>query len=185
MSKTITIASIQMFVHKNKKQNVEQVKKHLKYLSKVFPQVEMVVFPELSVSESALEPEEQAENIPGELTGLFSRLAKKHGLWLIPGSIYEKSGSKVYNTSVVFSPEGDLVGKYRKRFPWCPYEKTVPGKDPFVKLNSQVSKGDTILIIEAMKVMNTITAPKSGKIVFINFEDSQPVEFDQLLAVIE
>ena len=132
MSKTITIASIQMFVHKNKKQNIEQVKDHLKYLSKVFPQVEMVVFPELSVSESALEPEEQAENIPGELTGLFSRLAKKHGLWLIPGSIYEKSGSKVYNTSVVFSPEGDLVGKYRKRFPWCPYEKTVPGKDPFV-----------------------------------------------------
>ena len=132
MSKTITIASIQMFVHKSKKQNVEQVKKHLKYLSKVFPQVEMVVFPELSVSESALEPEEQAENIPGELTRLFSRLAKKHGLWLIPGSIYEKSGSKVYNTSVVFSPEGNLVGKYRKRFPWCPYEKTVPGKDPFV-----------------------------------------------------
>ena len=71
MSKTITIASIQMFVHKSKKQNVEQVKKHLKYLSKVFPQVEMVVFPELSVSESALEPEEQAENIPGELTRLF------------------------------------------------------------------------------------------------------------------
>ncbi len=132
MSKTITIASIQMFVHKNKKQNVKQVKNYLKYLSKVFPQVEMVVFPELSVSESALEPEEQAENIPGELTRLFSRLAKKHGLWLIPGSIYEKSGSKVYNTSVVFSPEGDLVGKYRKRFPWCPYEKTVPGKDPFV-----------------------------------------------------
>ncbi len=56
MSKTITIASIQMFVHKNKKQNVEQVKNHLKYLSKVFPQVEMVIFPELSFSESALEP---------------------------------------------------------------------------------------------------------------------------------
>ena len=65
------------------------------------------------------------------------------------------------------------------------YSAPEPGKDPFVKLNSQVSKGDTILIIEAMKVMNTITAPKSGKIVFINFEDSQPVEFDQLLAVIE
>jgi acetyl-CoA carboxylase biotin carboxyl carrier protein len=65
------------------------------------------------------------------------------------------------------------------------YSAPEPGKDPFVKLNSQVSKGDTILIIEAMKVMNTITAPKSGKIVFIGFEDSQPVEFDQLLVVIE
>ena len=65
------------------------------------------------------------------------------------------------------------------------YSAPEPGKDPFVKLNSQVSKGDSLLIIEAMKVMNTIVAPKSGKIVFIGFEDSQPVEFDQLLVVIE
>ena len=65
------------------------------------------------------------------------------------------------------------------------YSAPEPGKDPFIKLNSQVTKGDTLLIIEAMKVMNTIAAPKSGKIVFIGFEDSQPVEFDQLLVVIE
>ena len=65
------------------------------------------------------------------------------------------------------------------------YSAPEPGKDPFVRLNSQVSKGDTLLIIEAMKVMNTIAAPKSGKIVFIGFEDSQPIEFDQLLVIIE
>ena len=65
------------------------------------------------------------------------------------------------------------------------YSAPEPGKDPFIKLNSQVIKGDTLLIIEAMKVMNTIAAPKSGKVVFIGFEDSQPVEFDQLLIVIE
>ena len=65
------------------------------------------------------------------------------------------------------------------------YSAPEPGKDPFIKLNSQVSKGDTLLIIEAMKVMNTITAHKSGKVIFIGFEDSQPVEFGQLLVVIE
>ena len=65
------------------------------------------------------------------------------------------------------------------------YSSPEPGKNPFIKLNSQVSKGDSLLIIEAMKVMNTIVAPKSGKVVFIGFEDSQPVEFDQLLIVIE
>ena len=65
------------------------------------------------------------------------------------------------------------------------YSASEPGKDPFVKLNSQVSKGDTLLIIEAMKVMNTISAPKSGKVMYIGFEDGQPVEFDQLLIVIE
>ena len=65
------------------------------------------------------------------------------------------------------------------------YSAPEPGKDPFIKLNSQVSKGDTLVIIEAMKVMNSIAAPKSGKVIFIGFEDSQPVEFDQLLVVIE
>ena len=65
------------------------------------------------------------------------------------------------------------------------YSAPEPGKEPFVKLNSTVTKGDTLLIIEAMKVMNTITAHKSGKVSFIGFEDSQPVEFDQMLIIIE
>ena len=65
------------------------------------------------------------------------------------------------------------------------YSSPEPGKETFVKLNSSVSKGDTLLIIEAMKVMNSIVAHKSGKVVFIGFEDSQPIEFDQLLVVIE
>ena len=65
------------------------------------------------------------------------------------------------------------------------YSASEPGKNPFIKLHSQVSKGETLLIIEAMKVMNTIASPKSGKIVFIGFEDGQPIEFDQLLVIIE
>lgn len=65
------------------------------------------------------------------------------------------------------------------------YSSPEPGKEPFVKLNSSVLKGDTLLIIEAMKVMNSITAHKSGKIVFVGFEDGQPIEFNQLLVVIE
>ena len=65
------------------------------------------------------------------------------------------------------------------------YSAPEPGKEPFVKLNSVVKKGDTLLIIEAMKVMNTITAHKSGKISYIGFEDSQPVEFEQMLIIIE
>ena len=65
------------------------------------------------------------------------------------------------------------------------YASPEPGKEPFIKLNSSVSKGETLLIIEAMKVMNSITAHKSGKVVFIGFEDSQPIEFNQLLIVIQ
>ena len=65
------------------------------------------------------------------------------------------------------------------------YSSSEPGKDPFIKINSTVEKGDTLLIIEAMKVMNTIAAHKSGKITFIGFEDNQPIEFNQLLLIIE
>ena len=65
------------------------------------------------------------------------------------------------------------------------YSSPEPGKEPFIKLNSSISKGDTLLIIEAMKVMNSITAHKSGKVVFIGFEDNQPIEFNQLLIIIE
>ena len=65
------------------------------------------------------------------------------------------------------------------------YVSPEPGKAPFVRLGDTVSNNQPILIIEAMKVMNTINAPKAGKVVFIGFEDGQPVEFEQLLVIIE
>ncbi|MEL6877412.1 MAG: acetyl-CoA carboxylase biotin carboxyl carrier protein [Pseudomonadota bacterium] len=59
-----------------------------------------------------------------------------------------------------------------------------PGADDFVKVGDKVSEGDTILIVEAMKVMNPIPADKSGTIKAILVENAQPVEFDQPLVVI-
>ena len=60
-----------------------------------------------------------------------------------------------------------------------------PGAEDFIKVGQQVREGDTLLIIEAMKVMNQIPAPRSGKVVEIMCENGQPVEFDQPLLVIE
>ena len=65
------------------------------------------------------------------------------------------------------------------------YLSAEPGSDPFVKVGDKVKAGQTLLIIEAMKVMNPITAPKAGKVAQILIGDSQPVEFDQPLVVIE
>jgi len=59
-----------------------------------------------------------------------------------------------------------------------------PGAAPFITVGSTVKAGDTLLIVEAMKVMNPITAPTGGKITAILVENAQPVEFDQPLVVI-
>jgi acetyl-CoA carboxylase biotin carboxyl carrier protein len=65
------------------------------------------------------------------------------------------------------------------------YLSPEPGAKPFIAPGQSVKAGDTLLIIEAMKVMNPITAPKAGKIGQILIGDAQPVEFDQPLVVIE
>lgn len=65
------------------------------------------------------------------------------------------------------------------------YLSPSPGADPFVREGSQVSEGQTLLIIEAMKTMNPIAAPRAGRIVKIIVADAQPVEYDEPLLVIE
>jgi acetyl-CoA carboxylase biotin carboxyl carrier protein len=60
-----------------------------------------------------------------------------------------------------------------------------PGAAPFITEGASVTAGATLLIIEAMKVMNPITAPKSGKVVKIFIRSEQPVEYDEPLVVIE
>ncbi|MGV0878622.1 acetyl-CoA carboxylase biotin carboxyl carrier protein [Martelella sp. FLE1502] len=65
------------------------------------------------------------------------------------------------------------------------YLAPAPGARPFIEVGANVKEGQTLLIIEAMKTMNQIPAPKSGKIVQILVDDAQPVEFDEALVVIE
>ncbi len=65
------------------------------------------------------------------------------------------------------------------------YLSPEPGAAPFVSVGATVKIGDPLLIIEAMKVMNPITAERAGKVTAILVEDGQPVEFDQPLVVIE
>ena len=65
------------------------------------------------------------------------------------------------------------------------YLAAEPGKPNFVEEGDQVKAGDTLLIVEAMKVMNPILAPHSGTVVQIMVENEQPVEFDQPLVLID
>ena len=65
------------------------------------------------------------------------------------------------------------------------YLSAEPGSKPFVSAGESVAEGDTLLIIEAMKVMNQITAPRSGTVTRILVQNAEPVEFGQPLVVIE
>ena len=65
------------------------------------------------------------------------------------------------------------------------YLATEPGAPPFVRLGDAVSEGQTLLIIEAMKVMNQIRAPRAGRISRIFIEDAAPVEYGAALMLIE
>jgi acetyl-CoA carboxylase biotin carboxyl carrier protein len=65
------------------------------------------------------------------------------------------------------------------------YTSSEPGKPPFVSVGTQVKEGDTLLIVEAMKVMNPILAPRTGKVTRILIENAQPIEFGEPLMIIE
>ncbi|RSY90551.1 acetyl-CoA carboxylase biotin carboxyl carrier protein [Sphingomonas koreensis] len=65
------------------------------------------------------------------------------------------------------------------------YLAAEPGAKPFIAVGSQVKAGDTLVIVEAMKVMNPIAAPHGGTVKAILIENGQPVEFDQPLVVVE
>jgi len=65
------------------------------------------------------------------------------------------------------------------------YVGPTPGARPFVEVGSQVKTGETLIIIEAMKTMNQIPAPRSGTVIQILVEDGQPVEYGEPLMIIE
>ncbi len=65
------------------------------------------------------------------------------------------------------------------------YAAPEPGAKPFIEIGAQVKAGDTLLVVEAMKTMNQIPAPRAGAVIQILFEDGQPVEFGEPLVIIE
>jgi len=83
------------------------------------------------------------------------------------------------------APQEDIVGDpVKSPMVGTAFMSPEPGAKPFVAVGQSVKAGDTLLIVEAMKVMNPIVAPKAGTVKKINVADGQPVEFDQTLVVL-
>lgn len=77
---------------------------------------------------------------------------------------------------------GDLV---KSPMVGTAYLQAQPGNPPFIKVGDNVTAGQTLIIVEAMKTMNPIAAPRAGKVVEILVGDAQPIEFGQPLVVLE
>jgi predicted amidohydrolase len=124
--KPFAIAGVQMKVYATQS-NVEMMKVKLDILMNLYPWVEMVVFSELCAYGPLIHT---AQEIDGPFEFEMKRMAKKHGIWLLPGSIFEKRGDDVYNTATVYNPDGEVVTRYSKMFPFYPYEVGVkPGSE--------------------------------------------------------
>jgi formamidase len=135
--RTLTIAALQQApVALDPDATLAQFESDVRAVRDTFGGVQLVLVPEVHLSAAGhvlREPDGYAErvavDIPGPLTDRLGALARETGLWLVPGSLYERDGDRVRNTAVVLSPTGELVAVYRKCFPWSPYEKCAPGSE--------------------------------------------------------
>lgn len=108
--------------------NVPTMEQRLATLMAVYPWVQMVVFSELAAHGPLIR---YAEPMPGPTENAFCAMARKHNIWLLPGSIYEKRDGKLYNTTPIINPQGEVIQRYSKMFPFLPYEEGVAAGDSF------------------------------------------------------
>lgn len=117
------IAGVQMHVAPGH-ENVTAMSQKVDLVMIRFPWVQMVLFSELAPFGPV--PENHPENMD-ETVLHFCGIANRHGIWLIPGSFFVRENGLLYNETVVINPAGEIVTRYRKMFPFAPYESGVTG----------------------------------------------------------
>lgn len=122
---SFAIAAVQMKAANG--DNVEAMLKRIDSTMRVFPWIQMMVFGELLPKGYALDA---AQPLPGPGEAAFRDAARRHGIWLVPGSAFIRDGNRVFNTASAIDPAGEVVARYRKIFPFYPYEAGVsPGEE--------------------------------------------------------
>ncbi len=104
---------------------VDQIEKTIA----LFPATDMIVFSELAMhgplrSRMCETPEADIQ--------VFQKLADRHRVWLVPGSMFVRRGEKIFNHAVVIAPDGTITGRYDKLFPFRPFETGVEGGTEFL-----------------------------------------------------
>ena len=122
------VAGLQLEI--SDKDNRYFIQKEIEKALRRFPWINMIVIGELC---SFGADTANAETLPGDSEDFYCSLAREQNIWLVPGSLFERDNDRVYNTALAINPEGKVVGRYRKMFPFLPYEKGVtPGTGSLV-----------------------------------------------------
>ena len=124
---TFSIAALQLELSSG--DNLAHLRSEIRGVVSRFPWVQMVLLGELA---SYGPGTARAEPLAGPAEQEYCRLAKTLGIWLLPGSFYVREGDAVYNLAPVINPEGEVIARHRKMFPFEPYERGVRGGKDFV-----------------------------------------------------
>ncbi|WP_407358821.1 carbon-nitrogen hydrolase family protein [Microbacterium sp. LTA6] len=136
--RTLSIAAIQTAaIHGDLDATWTRFEAQVRKVVEIRAHVDLIVVPELLLAapgpllvDDPEFDERAATAIPGPVTDRICGLARELGVWLVPGSLVERGDDdRLYNTAIAVSPEGDIVARYRKLFPWRPYEELTPGRD--------------------------------------------------------
>ncbi len=130
--------------------------------------------------------ETKLSEIEVEDGGRKIRVARTMTAFAAPAQAFAAPAAAVPAAAPVAAlPPADHPGTIKSPMVGTAYLAASPEAAPFVSVGATVAEGDTLIIIEAMKVMNPIIAPRAGKVTQIFVSAGQPVEFDQPLVIVE
>jgi len=121
------IAGVQMYL--TTASNLEAMKARIELTLHHYPWVNMVLFSELACFGPLLH---HAQPLPGSAEEMLQDLSGKHRIWIVNGSMYERKDGAIFNTTSVIDPEGNIIGRYRKMFPFVPMEQGVAAGTEFL-----------------------------------------------------
>jgi len=121
------IAGVQMYL--TTASNLEAMKARIELTLHHYPWVNMVLFSELACFGPLLH---HAQPLPGSAEEMLQDLSRKHRIWIVNGSMYERKDGAIFNTTSVIDPEGNIIGRYRKMFPFVPMEQGVAAGTEFL-----------------------------------------------------
>ncbi len=123
----LSIAGLQLALEDGN--NFDQIAAELRRLKARLPWVQVAVLSELATHGASTS---RAEEVSGATETLYCQIARELELWLIPGSLFQRDGDTIRNATPVIAPDGSVVARYAKMFPFLPYEKGVAAGAEYV-----------------------------------------------------